>query len=85
MRRFNFVQLSGLVALATGLLLLALACYGAADPMGELSTSLTGRDTGHALWLVGLGAAAALAGVLLMLVPVRPASSPASPSRMIPP
>jgi drug/metabolite transporter (DMT)-like permease len=66
MFRFNPMQLSGLVVLAIGLLLLAFAHFGAVDPMIELSTSLTGQDTGRALWLVGTGAAAALAGALLM-------------------
>jgi hypothetical protein len=84
MQRFTAVQLMGFFVLAVGLMLLALARYGAVDPMSELTSSMTGRDTGHGLWLVGIGAASALAGGLLMLSPTRTTRA-SPPARTMPP
>ena len=80
MHRFTSTWLSGLVVCATGLVMIVFAHLGAVDPMVELSASLTGLDTGRRLWLVGTGAAAAIAGALLMA-----AATPSASGRILAP
>jgi len=61
------IQMLGVVALAVGAILLALAYHASNAPLDQLSNTLTGRFTDQTMWYFVVGAAAALGGALLAL------------------
>ncbi|MBI1206862.1 MAG: DUF3185 family protein [Azospirillum sp.] len=61
-------QVFGIVILAIGIALLGVAYNASNAPLDQISNAVTGRFTDRTMWYGIGGAAAALAGVLLMLV-----------------
>ena len=61
------IQMLGVVVLAVGAILLALAYHASNAPLDQLSNTLTGRFTDQTMWYFVVGAAAALGGALLAL------------------
>jgi drug/metabolite transporter (DMT)-like permease len=61
------VQIVGIVILVVGAILLGFAYHASNAPLDRLSNTLTGRFTDETMRYLILGAAAAMAGVLLFL------------------
>jgi LPXTG-motif cell wall-anchored protein len=61
------LQIVGIVILVVGAILLGFAYHASNTPLDQLSNTLTGRFTDQTMWYLVLGAAAAIAGVLLFL------------------
>jgi drug/metabolite transporter (DMT)-like permease len=61
------VQIVGIVVLVLGAILLGFAYHSSNAPLDRLSNTLTGRFTDETMRYLFLGAAAAIAGVLLFL------------------
>jgi hypothetical protein len=61
------IQMSGVVILGVGAILLAFAYHATNAPLDQLSNALTGRFSNQTMWYFLLGAVAALGGTLLLL------------------
>lgn len=64
-------QLSGIIILAVGAILLGFAYHASNAPIDQLSNTFTGHYTDRTMWYVVLGAAAAIGGGLLVAFGVR--------------
>jgi len=64
-------QLSGIMILAIGAILLGFAYHASNAPVDQLSNTFTGHYTDRTMWYVVLGAAAAIGGGLLVAFGVR--------------
>lgn len=64
----RMTQILGGVALVIGLVLLGLAYHASKAPLDQVSDALTGRFTDQTMWYLILGIAAAVGGILLVVV-----------------
>ena len=62
----NISQVSGIVFVAVGAILLGFAYNASNAPLDQLSNALTGRYSDQTMWFIVLGAAATIGGGVLV-------------------